>query len=177
MAACVFNKKYTSNRKFSNHALSCENLVFPANGDKNHPAGRWVRFTSIPAWRRANPESGPVRNKKWGCLQRLRRRDGEPRNELYAQVFETGFSARIREQPCVLRFHRPSHFDSPSIDGSGEKIHEFSVRPEIPAGHGYPRVSRATPASRPMSLETHSARACRTDRKRSSTSARERPIG
>jgi hypothetical protein len=122
---CVFDDKYTSKRKFSNLAFPCENLVFPANGDKNHPARRRVRFTSIPTWRRAYPESGPVRNKEWGCMQRLRWRDGETRNQFDAQVFERWFSASVREQPCVVRFHRSSPFDAPSIGGSGEEIHKL----------------------------------------------------
>jgi hypothetical protein len=92
LTGCVFDDKYTSKRKFSNLAFPYENLVFAANGDKNHPARRRVRFTSIPTWRCAYPESGPVRNKEWGCMQRLRWRDGETRNQLDAQVFETWFS-------------------------------------------------------------------------------------
>jgi hypothetical protein len=84
LTGCIFDKKYTSNWKFSTVALCCENLIFASDGDKNHPARRWVRFTSVPTWRSADPESRPVGNKEWGCVQRLRRRHGEPRNQLDA---------------------------------------------------------------------------------------------
>jgi hypothetical protein len=78
LTGCVFDDKYTPDRKFSSGALRGEDLVFPSNGDKNHPARRRVWFTSIPTWRRANPEGGAVRSKERGCMQGLRRWDGEP---------------------------------------------------------------------------------------------------
>jgi hypothetical protein len=77
LTRCIFDDEYTSNGKFSDHAFDCENLVFPLNRDKNHPPRRRVRFTAVPNWRCANPESGPVGNEEWGCMQGLRRRDGE----------------------------------------------------------------------------------------------------